>query len=370
MSDAVVVFDTATGSFDFNDALAQFYRFANREDCGRHIAALADVIDIFSPAGGRIPLANWPLNRALQGESCVDVELALRRTDSGEGWSGLFRFAPICEPDGKIVGAVCGARDITQQMEMESLLQLQTRELTRAVDEAESASRAKSAFLGAVSHELRTPLNAIIGFSDLLLDGAMGAVPDQQVRPLSVIRDSGRQLLELIKELIDVASIEAGGCRVYIESVELQSIVSEQCDALRLGIESKGLALNQDTDAAKIKVLGDRARIGQIIRNLVENALKFTDQGAIGVRASVEGGAARIQVEDTGIGIAIDDQSKIFHRFERVGLRSSTLRPGMGLGLEICKRLVEAMGGQIGVQSEVGRGSVFWFTLPLDPNPA
>jgi signal transduction histidine kinase len=312
-----------------------------------------------------VPFGQWPIIRALRGEAASNLELTIQDRETGEKRIGSYNFAPIRDRDGRIVGAVCTTRDVTQARELEELLQLQTRELLKALDDAESSNRAKGAFLRMVSHELRTPLNAIIGFSGLLLDGLMGDVPEDQRKPLSIINESGRQLLELIRGILDVTNIEAGNFRVEAVPVQLQPLIAEQCDSLRPQATARGLVLQHAAPDNDIVALGDRLRIGQILRNLLENAIKFTDSGSIEVRASISGDLVRVDVLDTGIGIAADQQSRIFRRFERVEDPAARIRPGSGLGLDICTRIVEAMGGTIGVESELGHGSRFWFTLPL-----
>jgi hypothetical protein len=305
--------------------------------------------------------------RAAPGAVTHSAEARIRAADGTYRWWKVA-FVPILDASGRVqqwFGTCTDIGDLAQVRELEELLQLQTRELLKALDDAESSNRAKGAFLRMVSHELRTPLNSIIGFSSLLLEGHMGDMPDEQRRPLSIINESGRQLLELIKEILDVTNIEAGNIRVERVPVHLQPLIAEQCDSLRPQAEARGLKLRYSVPDGDIVALGDRLRIGQVMRNLLENAIKFTDAGLVAVRASTGEGSVRVDVEDTGIGIAADQQSRIFSRFERVEDPATRFRPGTGLGLDICKRIGEAMGGAIGVESELGHGSRFWFTLPL-----
>jgi PAS domain S-box-containing protein len=365
MADAVLIVDAHEHLVASNDAYAEYHRLKEQ---GRKAASLADcsaLFDLHSRAGETVPFEQWPIVRALRGEAANNLELMIQDRETGEKRVGSYNFAPIRGKDGRIIGAVCATRDVTQARELEELLQLQTRELLKALDDAESSNRAKGAFLRMVSHELRTPLNAIIGFSGLLLDGIMGDVPENQRKPLSIINESGQQLLELIRGILDVTNIEAGNIRVESVPVHLQPLIAEQCDSLRPQATARGLVLRHAAPDNDIVALGDRLRIGQVLRNLLENAIKFTDAGSIEVRASISGGLARIDVEDTGIGVAADQQSRIFRRFERVEDPAARIRPGSGLGLDICSRIVEAMGGTIGVDSELGHGSRFWFTLPL-----
>jgi PAS domain S-box-containing protein len=365
MADAVLVVDGDGRLVASNEAYAEYHRF---KEHGRKAATLADssvLFDLRSRTGETVPFGQWPIVRALQGEAANNLELTIHDRTTGEKRIGSYNFAPIRTANGQIVGAVCTARDVTQSRELEELLQLQTRELLKALDDAESSNRAKGAFLRMVSHELRTPLNAIIGFSALLLDGLMGDVSEEQRKPLAIIKESGQQLLELIKGILDVTNIEAGNIRVDSVPMHLQPLIAEQCDALRPQAIARGLELRHAEPAENVVVLADRLRVGQVVRNLLDNAIKFTDAGHVEVRTSISGGMARVEVADTGIGIAADQQSRIFARFERIEDPAARIRPGSGLGLDICKRIVEAMGGAIGVDSEPGHGSRFWFTLPL-----
>ncbi len=248
---------------------------------------------------------------------------------------------------------------------MDELVRIRTIDLVRARDDAESASRAKSAFLATVSHELRTPLNAIIGFSSLLLESEHGCDAAEQRKQLSIIRTSGEQLLELIREILDLASIEAGRLALEIESVDLRSIIDEQVQFAQAQARERHLELRRTESSSSITVLADPRRLGQVIRNLLSNALKFTDHGHVAVHVAIDGDVARVEVEDSGIGINAERRKELFMPFQRVHQGGNALRPGTGLGLAISRRLVEAMGGLIGLESEPGVGSRFWFSVPL-----
>jgi signal transduction histidine kinase len=251
--------------------------------------------------------------------------------------------------------------DASHRARLERLVRERTRELVQARDEAETANRAKSVFLAAVSHELRTPLNAIIGFSSVLLQDRPSA---EQRKQLSIINHSGLQLSDLIKEILDLTSIEAGQLAMHLESIPLDQLLKEQCDASYGATRDSGLTIRHDPHPDEVLVRADRGRLQQVLRYLLSNAIKFTDEGGVVVRCMTAGRMARVEVEDTGIGIPPSQVKTLFNPFQRGAAPGAKQRPGTGLGLAISRRLVEAMGGEIGVASEVGRGSLFWFTLP------
>jgi len=232
----------------------------------------------------------------------------------------------------------------------------------------DAAMKSKDQFLSNVSHELRTPLNSIIGFTDLLLTEALGAPLSAQQRDfLETVARNGKQLLELINELLDLQRIAAGRMELKPEPLELAALLSEAAASVHAQVQKHRHALVVTPPPQDLRVHADRGRVRQILLNLLSNAIKFTpDGGRITLSASdVNGGAeARIAVSDTGIGIAAEDQPKLFQEFSQLDASASRKYEGTGLGLALSRRLVEMHGGEIGVESEMGKGSTFWFTLP------
>src|SRR6266508_4950419 len=226
----------------------------------------------------------------------------------------------------------------------------------------DAAMKTKDQFLSNISHELRTPLNSIIGFTDLLLTQDLGGPPlsDQQRDFLETVARNGRQLLDLINELLDLQRIAAGRMDLKPEDVELAPLLSEAAGSVHAQVEKHRHALVVTPPAQDLRVHADRGRVRQVLLNLLSNAIKFTpDGGRITLAAApVNGGAAaRIAVSDTGIGIAAEDQSKLFKEFSQLDASASRKYEGTGLGLAPpCS--------SIGVESEMGKGSTFWFTLP------
>ena len=234
--------------------------------------------------------------------------------------------------------------------------------------ELDGAMKTKDQFLSNISHELRTPLNSIIGFTDLLLTQELGPpLSDQQRDFLETVARNGRQLLELINELLDLQRIAAGRMELKPEPVDLAALLSETTGSVHAQAQKHRHTLVVTPTPQDLRVQADRGRVRQVLLNLLSNAIKFTpDGGRITVAAGpVNGGAeVRIAVTDTGIGIAAEDQPKLFQEFSQLDASASRKYEGTGLGLALSRRLIEMHGGTIGVDSEMGKGSTFWFTLP------
>jgi len=258
--------------------------------------------------------------------------------------------------------------------ESEAGLRLAKEEAERLAVEAQAASRAKSEFLATMSHELRTPMNGVLGFIDLLAETPLS---DQQREFLNTIRSSGDSLVVLINDSLDFSKIEAGKLELEKAPFDLRPVLEDALEMLSVKANDKGLILAVSIPAGTPRqVVGDPARVRQILVNLAGNALKFTREGhvLIEVRLAPESRSAsghlRISISDTGIGIPSETQAKLFQKFTQADSSTTRKFGGTGLGLAISKSLVELMQGDIGVQSAPGKGSTFWFTLPLaDPVP-
>jgi signal transduction histidine kinase len=233
--------------------------------------------------------------------------------------------------------------------------------------ELRHADRAKDEFLSVISHELRTPLNFIMGFASILEDEIAGPLNPQQHEYLNKINDGADRMLMLVNDLLDFAKLQAGKFTLAPETTAYPALVSEVIGSMRPLAVQKGLQLSTDLRADEALYI-DGKRVGQIIYNLVSNAIKFTPRGGqVRVTTFRENGCVRTEVTDTGIGIATEDVPKLFTRFKQLDMSATRQAGGTGLGLSIAKALVEAHGGQIGVRSEAGKGSTFYFTLPAAP---
>ncbi len=237
-------------------------------------------------------------------------------------------------------------------------------EIQRKSAELEVANRHKSEFLANMSHELRTPLNAIIGFSEVLLQGIFGEVNTKQREYLDDVLSSGRHLLSLINDILDLSKIEAGRMELELSTFSLANALTSGLTIVRERASRHGISLAVAVPDDLPPIEADERKVKQILYNLLSNAVKFTpDGGSVDVRVSRHDGDVHVDVADTGIGIAPEDQEGVFEEFRQVGRERS--REGTGLGLTLTKRLVELHGGRIWVESELGRGSTFSFTLPL-----
>jgi signal transduction histidine kinase len=239
-------------------------------------------------------------------------------------------------------------------------------ELQEKTAQLEIANRHKSEFLANMSHELRTPLNAVIGFSEVLLERMFGPLNDKQDEYVADILSSGRHLLSLINDILDLSKIEAGRMELEAAEFDLRAALENAITLVRERAQRGGVALRLDTDPALGAFVGDERKLKQVVLNLLSNAVKFTPRGGtVEVAARRADDAVEIAVRDTGQGIAPEDHEAIFEAFRQVGTDVTRKREGTGLGLALTRRFVELHGGTIRVASAVGKGSTFTVRLPV-----
>jgi signal transduction histidine kinase/putative methionine-R-sulfoxide reductase with GAF domain len=229
----------------------------------------------------------------------------------------------------------------------------------------EEASKHKSQFLANMSHELRTPLNAILGYTELIADGVYGQPPDKMLAVLKRLESNGRHLLGLINDVLDLSKIEAGQLTLSLDNYSMKDVVHSVYGAVEPLAADKKIAFKAEVSSELPSGRGDERRLTQVLLNLVGNAIKFTDTGEVAIKASVSNGHYSVSVCDTGPGISEADQAKLFQEFQQADNSITRKKGGTGLGLAISKRIVEMHGGQIKLQSQLGKGSTFSITLPV-----
>jgi ammonium transporter len=272
---------------------------------------------------------------------------------------------PVLDSSGEMVAVAGIDIDITTQKRSEAELAELLRRVEMARDAATEAASTKTRFLANMSHELRTPLNAIIGFTRIVSRNAPG-LPEKQAGNLSKVLVSAEHLLRLIDEILDLSRIEADEVRVDLAEADVSQLVREATDSLEPLVNRPRVQLEVDADASLPRIVTDRDKVNQILLNLVSNAIKYTDEGTIGVRAEAVDGRLRVSVSDTGVGIPSGELGMIFDEFHRADSSSARERRGTGLGLTISRRLAQTLGGDVTAESRLGVGSTFTLDLPLN----
>ncbi|EDY82151.1 PAS fold family [Verrucomicrobiia bacterium DG1235] len=316
------------------------------------------VYDLLNKADAK--LARLALTRRKTKAETKSLQSEIIRKDGSKLWvETSLRFL---RTEGKVTGMFCIMRDITLRKKVHQ-------ELTRARDAAESNTKAKSAFLATMSHELRTPMNGVISMANILLDTDLD---ETQRDYTSTIRDSGESLLTLLNDILDLSKAEAGKLSIEPFELDLKELLNQSVSLLSTTAQQKNIQLETNvTDDTPTLLIGDAGRIKQVILNLTGNAIKFTEDGHVKINVSKLEDTnkhvnIRIEIEDTGVGISETAASRLFRPFEQADGSHSRRFGGTGLGLAISKEIVELMDGEIGVDSVLGKGSTFWFTLKLE----
>jgi signal transduction histidine kinase len=300
----------------------------------------------------------------------ASIETAVNAVNEG-AYAYFVKPVNMDEMKTAIVNALRQQRLSRENKRLVDDLQRSNKLLFEANSQLRAATEAKSAFLAHMSHELRTPLNAIIGFSDLLIGGIGGKINNKQRQCLEDILSSGKHLLSLINDILDLSKVEAGKIDIRPESLRLADVVDDAVTTVKTMIDESRHELAISIAEDLPPVYGDRNRLKQILLNLLSNAIKFTpDGGELYLETSRKGYFCQISMVDNGIGIRKEDQTCIFEPFTQLDTQPGERKQGSGLGLALTKQLVELLGGKIWVESEYGKGSRFSFTIPLAENGA
>jgi len=347
--DAMVIVDRNGHIAIVNGQTERLFGYPRAELLGQPIEVLVPTRYHAAHPGHRARFFGDPKFRPMG----AGLALLARRRDGSE-FPVEISLSPLQTEEGTLVSA--SIRDITERRRVEAALQQQN-------DALERASRAKDSFLAAMSHELRTPLNAIIGFTGLLLMKLHGPLTADQERQLTMVQSSGKHLLSLINDLLDLARIESGKVELQLEPVLCKPVLDDVIGTLQPMAAAKRLELRYDSVDSALTVLADPRALQQIMLNLTNNALKFTAAGHVRVWVEVTEGRVRLNVEDTGSGISAKDQAQLFEAFSQVGDLLQRKHEGTGLGLHLSRKLAELMAGSVELVSEPGRGSRFTLVL-------
>ncbi len=364
--------------WEYDETSEQFYLHATDRLPDELVEVLrATPIRKGEGALGRLALTGEPVEiRDIADES--NYQSRIREVLIRCGYRSVLAVPLLCED--RLLGALAVIRSspgdfavevvaLLKTFATQSALAIQNARLFREIEDKshqlEVASQHKSEFLANMSHELRTPLNAIIGFSEVLAERMFGEVNDKQAEYLADILESGRHLLSLINDILDLSKIEAGRMELEPTTFHLPNAIENALTLVRERAQRHGITLGRTVDERLGMIDADERKVKQVLLNLLSNALKFTPEGGrIDVRAAARDDAVEISVTDTGVGIAPEDQATVFEEFRQVGSAAKKVE-GTGLGLAISRKFIELHGGRIWVESQVGKGSTFAFTLPL-----
>jgi len=356
---SIIAMDLEGNILAWNEGARRNYGYAAEEMVGKQNVRLLHTGE--DVEGGKVEAA---LAAARQAGSFEGEFQRVRK--SGEQFTARVVITLRRGASGDPIGYLLVSKDITAEKALEEELRRKNEELAEQYRRVQEANRLKSEFVANMSHELRSPLNGIIGFAELMHGGKVGPMSDPHKEYLGDILTSSRHLLQLINDVLDLARVEAGRMEFHPEPVDLAKLVGEVRDGLRTLAAAKRIQVKTQIDPGLTGVTADPAKLKQLLYNYLSNALKFTPEGGqVTLRARPEAADTyRIEVEDTGIGIRPEDLGRLFVEFQQLDAGAAKKHKGTGLGLALTKRIVEAQGGQVGVRSAPGAGSVFFAVLP------
>jgi PAS domain S-box-containing protein len=380
LEEGLVVSNEKGGLIYWNPAAQAMHGYHSMGEATANLTNFANTFEIRTLEGDLLPLEQWPMSRILRGERVNGFELRVRRAN--QNWEKILSYA------GAMVQTASGERvaslsifDLTEQraaeaalresearyrtlsQELEQRVGDRTKELSEANERLKEVDRLKSEFLATMSHELRTPLNSIIGFTEIIAAGLAGPVNEEQKKQLGMSLTSAKHLLNLINDLLDLARIESGRVQPHYEAFDVRGVVDQVMETLRPIAARKQLPIETKFEG-DTRMYSDRKMVFQVLLNLANNAVKFTDFGKVQINVKRLGDRVEFRVSDTGIGIKPANLTQLFEAFRQLDSSTQRRYEGTGLGLYLSKRLVTLLGGTILVQSQYGEGSTFTVVIP------
>ena len=337
----------------WNKAAELLYGYTAEEAIGQNL------LDLIIPDELRERVKQEIKGMAASGKPIPSGELRLKRKDGS--YVHVFSSHTLLGKPGSPPEMYCVDIDLTHRIRAEQ-------ELIKARDKAEESDRLKSAFLTNISHEIRTPMNGILGFAELLREPDLSGEKQQEY--IKIIEQSGARMLDTINDIIDISRIEAGSVTLQKKDTIISELTRQIHDTLKPQADAKGLkfSMNTSVDDKEIRLMTDKDKLSSALRKLIKNAIKFTDKGDITFGYHQKDGKLEFFVRDTGIGISKDRQEAVFQPFIQADITDREARQGAGLGLAISKAYINMLGGKIWLESNEGKGSCFYFSLPLNPD--
>jgi PAS domain S-box-containing protein len=365
MTEGLLIADGQGRMLQFNPAALAIHGYESLEQVQQPLCQFYDLFEGSSLQGVAIPLEQWPMARALRGETFSNWEIQVTRVDTGKTWIGSYSGTSVRNKQGEIILAIVTTHDVTAQHQTQAEIARSLAAEKVARTEAEAANRVKDEFLAVLSHELRTPLNPILGWVSLLQSGALSA--EKTALALETIERNAKLQTQLIDDLLDISRILQGKLTLDLRPIDLATVIKAAQETVQLAVEAKAIGIQTHLDPLTPPVKGDFNRLQQVVWNLLSNAVKFTpDQGQIDIGLSYGNAMAHLTVKDNGKGIAPTFLPHIFEYFRQADTSTTRTFGGLGLGLAIARQIVNLHGGTIQADSPgPDLGATFTVSLPL-----
>ncbi|MCU0566573.1 MAG: ATP-binding protein [Oculatellaceae cyanobacterium Prado106] len=369
LTEGLIIADRQGQILTFNPVALAQHGYDSLDQVQQHLHEVSETIEVHDLQGNFVPLEQWPISRALRGETFLDCEIQVHRRDRGTTFIGSYGGTAVRDKHGRVTLGIVTVRDVTQQRQAQAELARSLLAEQTAREESEQANRVKDEFLAVLSHELRSPLNPILGWAQLLQSQQFDA--EKTAHALSTIERNAQLQAQLIDDLLDVSRILQGKFVVNLNPVNLVTVVEAAIEVVRLSAEAKGIQLHTVFPSDRMVVMGDASRLQQVVWNLLTNAVKFTPRGGtVEIRLDSHGNMAQIQIQDTGKGISPEFLPHVFDYFRQEDGATTRKFGGLGLGLALVRHLIEQQGGEVRVESAgENQGATFTVRLPLQSRP-